>query len=121
MLAFAQRYDPQPMHTDPEFAKASQWGELIASGWLTCSVAMDLVTRAILLGSESIGSPGVDEIRWENPVHVGDELAVKVHVLQSRVSSNGKYGVVRWRWEMHNQRNVRVLQLTCISLFRREE
>jgi len=117
ILEFARKYDPQPFHIDRAFAAASQWGGLIASGWMSCSIAMELIAKAILNGSESIGSPGVDEVRWERPLRPNDEVDVKVHVLESRISSNGKYGVVRWRWEMHNQRDERVMHLTGTSLF----
>ena len=117
ILEFAGKYDPQPFHTDRVFAEASQWGGLIASGWMSCSIGMELVVKAILKGSESIGSPGIDEIRWEGPVRPGDILGVVVHVLEPRVSSNGKYGVIRWRWEMRNQRDERVMHLTGTSLF----
>jgi acyl dehydratase len=120
ILEFARKYDPQPFHTDRAFAAASQWGGLIGSGWMSCSIAMELVVKAILKDSDSIGSPGIDEIRWEGPVRPDDEVAVQVHVLESRISSNGKYGVVRWRWEMRNQRDERVMHLTGISLFKVE-
>ena len=117
IVAFGRRYDPQPFHVDPFSTSAHRWGGLIASGWLTCSVAMEMVVQAILIDSDSVGSPGVEVIRWDNPVRGGDELHLKVYVIDSRRSSSGRYGVVRWRWEMHNQRAERVLELTTISLF----
>jgi acyl dehydratase len=119
IVEFASRYDPQPFHVDPAFAKASQWGDLIGSGWMTCSIAMELVVNAILRDSESIGSPGVDEVRWPRPLRAGDEVGVQVTVLDSRISSSGKYGVVKWRWEMRNQRDEVLLHLTGTSLFSR--
>jgi len=117
MIEFARRYDPQPFHVDPERAAASRWGGLIASGWLTCAIAMQLAVEGILAGSESIGSPGIDELRWEKPVRPGDRLILSVTVLESRVSSSGKTGIVRWRWELHNQREERVLSLLASSFF----
>ena len=117
MLEFARKYDPQPFHIDRAYAASSQWQGLIASGWLSCGVAMELVARKILNGSESIGSPGIDELRWERPLRPNDEVRVSVHVLESRISSSGKYGVVRWRWQMHNQADELVMHLTCTSLF----
>jgi acyl dehydratase len=117
IIAFATRYDPQPFHTDPVRAKASRWGGLIASGWMTCSIAMELVVRGILEGGESYGSPGVENIEWTHPVRPGDSLHLKATVLESRVSSSGHTGIVRIRWELLNQRDVLVLRLVGTSLF----
>jgi acyl dehydratase len=117
IIEFARRYDPQPFHVDAERAASTRWRGLIASGWMTCGIAMDLAVRGILDGSGSVGSPGIDELRWENPVRPGDELSLAVTVLESRLSSSGRTGVVRWRWELHNQQGQRVLALTATSLF----
>jgi len=117
IVEFARRYDPQPFHVDRERAAAGRWGGLIASGWMTCGIAMELAVRHFLDGSESIGSPGLDELRWENPVRAGDELTLTLSVLESRLSGSGRTGVVRWRWELHNQEGERVLSLVATSLF----
>jgi len=119
IVEFASRYDPQPFHTDPEWAKASRWGGLIASGWMTCAIAMELVARNILVGSGSIGSPGVEGVEWLAPVRPGDRLSLRVTVLESRVSSTGRSGVVRWRWELDNQTGTTVSRLVGTSLFER--
>jgi len=117
IVEFARRYDPQPFHVDRERAATSRWGGLIASGWMTCGIAMELAVEHILKGSESIGSPGIDELRWENPVRPGDQLMLTITVLESRRSSSGRTGVVRWRWELHNQDAKPVLSLLATSLF----
>ena len=117
IIEFARRYDPQPFHVDPERAAASRWRGLIASGWMTCAIAMELAVRHILDGSGSIGSPGIDELRWENPVRPGDELTLTLTVLESKLSGSGRTGVVRSRWELHNQNGERVLSLVGTSLF----
>jgi acyl dehydratase len=117
ILSFAKQFDPQWFHVDVARAQAGRWNGLIASGWMTCCIAMDLVVRRLLEGSESFGSPGVEELRWENPVRPGDTLRVSVTVLDSRVSSSGRNGIVRWRWEVHTQRSQRVLTLIAASLF----
>jgi acyl dehydratase len=117
IVEFARRYDAQPFHIDRAQAAASRWGGLIASGWMTCGVAMDLAVRHILDGSRSIGSPGVDELHWENPVRPGDQLTLSVTVLDSRLSTSGRTGIVRWRWELANQDGARVLSLVATSLF----
>jgi len=117
ILSFARKYDPQWFHVEAVQAQAGRWNGLIGSGWMTCCIAMELVVRRVLEGSESFGSPGVEELRWENPVRPGDTLQVTVTVLESRVSSSGRNGIVRWRWDVHTQRSQRVLTLIATSLF----
>jgi len=119
IVEFASRYDPQPFHTDPERARAGRWGGVIASGWMTCAIAMELVARNILAGSESIGSPGVEGVEWLAPVRPDDRLSLRVTVLESRVSTSGRNGVVRWRWELDNQTGITVCRMVCTSLFER--
>lgn len=86
IIEFATRYDPQPFHIDAVAAKDSPFGGLIASGWHTCSAIMRLMCDAYLLESASIGSPGVENIRWKKPVRAGDTLTVSVEILESRPS-----------------------------------
>jgi acyl dehydratase len=117
IVEFAKRYDPQPFHIDRERAAESRWGGLISSGWMTCSVAMELVVRRVLADSESIGSPGVEKLEWLQPVRPGDRLRVIVSVLESRVSKSGHIGVIRWEWEVRNQTETVVLKLAATSLF----
>ncbi len=117
IIEFARKYDPQPFHIDGDAAARTRWGGLIASGWHTCAVAMRLAVDNVLADSESIGSPGIDELRWEAPVRPGDELSLKIFVLSTRTSSTGEFGIVRWRWELTNQSGTRVLSLSASSLF----
>jgi acyl dehydratase len=117
IIDFARRYDPQPFHTDPERAARSRWGGIIASGWLTCCIAMELVVRQVLIGSESFGSPGVEELQWTQPVRPGDFLRVVVTVLESRISSSGRVGSVRWEWAVLNQAGLVVSRMVATSLF----
>jgi acyl dehydratase len=117
IVEFARRYDPQPFHVDRETAARSRWGGLIASGFQTCSLAMRMVAETILNGSESMGSPGLEYLKWPNPVRPGDRLAMRVEVLESSVSKSGRVGVVRWRWLMRSQSDEPVLVLVATSLF----
>jgi acyl dehydratase len=118
IIAFGRDYDPQWFHTDPARAASGPWKGLIASGWHTCGIAMRLLDRAILNGSESFGSPGLAYLKWPNPVRAGDELRLTVHVLEQRVAkSNPTLGIVRWRWLLANQRDEPVLDLEATSLF----
>ncbi len=84
VIAFATRFDPQPFHIDPEAAKESPFGGLIASGWHTTALFMGLFVRGILLDSASLGSPGVEAIRWTAPVRPGDTLTGRVTVTDSQ-------------------------------------
>jgi acyl dehydratase len=117
IIDFATRYDPQWFHTDPLRAAQSRWQGLIASGWHTCSIAMQLLVQHVLADSESIGSPGLEQVKWPNPLRPGDEVALQVEVLQTRVSSSGKMGIVRWRWILTTSAGVQVLDLIGTSLF----
>ncbi len=117
MTQFASRYDPQWFHLNAERAAASRWKGLIASGWHTCAIAMELMVSTYLQDSESFGSPGIDKLEWLEPVRPGDALTLKVEVLESRVSSSGRTGILRCRWELWNQGNSKVLSMIGISLF----
>ncbi|HZO23807.1 MAG TPA: MaoC/PaaZ C-terminal domain-containing protein [Steroidobacteraceae bacterium] len=117
MIEFARRYDPQWYHTDPERARRSRWQGLIASGWLTCSIAMELLVRNLLADSESIGSPGIERLKWPTPLRPGDEVELRVEVLRSSVTRSGALGVVRWRWVLQTQAGTTVLDCIATSLF----
>ena len=117
IIEFATRYDPQWFHTDPVRARDSRWKGLISSGWMTCSIAMELSVKSVLATSESIGSPGVEQLKWLNPVRPGDELELRMEVLETRHSRSGAVGIVKWRWMLTTQAAVQVLELTATSLF----
>ncbi len=78
---------------------------------------MQLAVANVLRDSESIGSPGAEQLKWLNPVRPGDEVELRMEVLDSRLSRSGKVGVLRWRWVLTTQRNEPVLELTATSLF----
>jgi acyl dehydratase len=105
IIDFGRRFDPQPFHTDPEAAKQSAFGGLIASGWHTASIAMRLLVDHYVSRAASLGSPGVDEVRWKKPVRPGDTLSIRVTVLEARVSrSKPNQGTIRSYVEVLNQR-----------------
>jgi acyl dehydratase len=85
IIAFGRAFDPQPMHTDPEAAKASPVGGLCASGWHICAMMMRMVADGLLVRAASLGSPGVDEVRWKRPVRPGDVLSARYTVQEKRV------------------------------------
>ena len=120
IVEFAQRFDPQPFHVDPEAAKASPFGGLIASGWHTTALFMGMFVRAILLGSASLGSPGVDEIRWTAPVRPGDTLTSRSTITDVQPSSsNPRRGTVFTANEVRNQDGVLVMTLKARGFFAR--
>ena len=120
IVEFASKYDPQPFHTDPEKAKASIYGGLIASGWMTCALAMRMVCDDYVLKAASMGSPGVDQIRWKQPVRPGDVLHLRLTVLEAKASqSKPDRGLVRSLWEMFNQRDELVMTLEGMGMYRR--
>ncbi len=119
ILDFAKRFDPQWFHTDPLAAKGGHFRGLIASGWHTCAMAMRLIADSHLVGSESLASPGIDHIRWPSPVRPGDVLRLTATVLETRRSATQPtLGILRWRWQLHNQRQDEVLNLVATSMFR---
>ncbi|MGJ7502625.1 MaoC family dehydratase [Variovorax sp. ZT5P49] len=119
LLQFARAYDPQWFHTDADAAAGSPFGGLIASGWHTCSIAMRLVVGAALAGSESFASPGLEHVRWPNPVRPGDALRLVADVIEVRRSEKRPtLGILRWRWRLFNQRELVVLDAEVTSLFK---
>ncbi len=120
ILNFARQYDPQPFHVDKEAAANSIYGGLISSGWMTCSIMMRLLVLSTTGKSASMGSPGVDEIRWLKPVYAGDTLTVVLNVLDSRPSqSKPDRGVVHTQWEATNQRGELVCTVKGMGMYGR--
>lgn len=119
IIDFARRYDPQAMHIDPEAAAKGRFGGIIASGWHTVGLAMRLYVDHYLPHA-SMASPGVDELRWPNPVRPGDTLRIRVFVLEARPSrSKPDRGVVQARLEALNQKDEIVLSMTAMSILGR--
>ncbi len=120
IVEFAQRYDPQDFHLDDAAAAAGPYGGLIASGWHTASLFMGLFVRSILLDSASMGSPGVEELRWTAPVRPGDRLTGRVTVTRVEPSSKRPdRGTVFTSSEVVNQDGVVVLTMKARGFFGR--
>jgi acyl dehydratase len=118
--AFAAQFDPQPFHLDEEAGRASIFGNLCASGWHTCSLAMKLTVENFLRESSSMGSPGLENLRWLKPVYAGDTLSLRHRILESRpMRKRADVGLVRSVWEMFNQKGEQVLQMEGYGMFRR--
>ena len=120
IITFARQYDPQPMHVDPTRARSTIYGGLIASGWHTVSLFMKLLVENLVSKTDSLGSPGVDELRWPLPVRPGDTLSGRMEILETRVSSSRpNMGIVRWRGDVRNQSGQVVLTLVGTNFFGR--
>jgi acyl dehydratase len=121
IVEFAERFDPQPFHVDPEAAKASPYGGLIASGWHTTALFMGMFVRGVLLDSASLGSPGVDELRWLAPVRPGDTLSGRSTIVDMTPSSTTpNRGTVHTVNEVRNQDGTVVMRFRARGLFARK-
>jgi acyl dehydratase len=117
IVDFARRYDPQPFHVDRKAAAESIYGGLIASGWMTGSIMMRLLVDHFIAPASSMGSPGVDEVRWVRPVRPGDRLHVRVTIVDTKRSqSKPDRGIVQVQQEMINQQGDTVMSLRGMSL-----
>jgi len=117
---FAAKFDPQPFHLDEEAARHSMFGALCASGWHTCALAMGMTVRNFLSKSASLGSPGLESLKWLKPVYPGDTLRLRQVIVEARpLRSRPDVGIVRSRWEMSNQHGEPVMQMEGYGMFRR--
>jgi len=120
VIAFASQFDPQPFHVDDEAGKQSLFGGLCASGWHTCAMAMRMMCDAYLLDSASLGSPGIDALRWCKPVYPGDTLRMSLDVVDARpMASKPEVGLVKSQWTLVNQHGQTVLTMEGWGMFRR--
>jgi acyl dehydratase len=120
VIEFARRYDPQPFHVDEAAADTSIFGGLIASGWHTCAMVMRLTCDSYLLRAASLGSPGVDSVRWLKPVRPGDTLRAQMTVAETKSSASKRdRGSIKSQWEVFNQQGELVMTMEGISMFKR--
>ena len=120
IIDFARKYDPQPFHLDHAAAKASHFGGLVASGWMTSAVLMRLLCDHFIPSQSSMGSPGVDEVRWLKPVRPGDTLRARALVAETKPSqSKPDRGVIRCRYQLINQHGEAVMSMHGMGMYRR--
>jgi acyl dehydratase len=121
IIAFARQFDPQPFHVDQELARESFFGGLVASGWHTAAMYMRLLVDGLLNQTVSLGSPGIDELRWLKPVRPGDTLQARFTVLETTPSrSRPTMGIVRGRGEVLNQHGDVVMTMVSAGFFGRK-
>ncbi|MEY3951563.1 MAG: hypothetical protein RL320_365 [Pseudomonadota bacterium] len=122
IIAFGQAYDSQYFHTDPEAAKDSIFGGLIASGWQTAGICMRLICDAFMLETASMGSPGIQDLKWLKPVRPGDTLTGYVKVLDHIPSkSKPDRGASKQLWVLENQNAEVVFSAEVTVLMKRKE
>jgi acyl dehydratase len=120
IIAFAKQFDPQPFHVDHDAAAASIFGGVIASGWHTCSMMMRLVVDNLMSESSSMGSPGLDGVRWLLPVRAGDTISVSYLTTKIKPStSRTDRGVVWSKWTATNQHGQDVCTIEGMGMFGR--
>lgn len=120
ILEFARRYDPQPFHIDKEAARKSLFGGLIASGWQTGSIYMGLLVRGLLHDTASLGSAGIEELRWLKPVRPGDTLRARLTITSLKPSSkHPDRGTAFNLGELFNQTGERVMLVRSSGMFGR--
>lgn len=120
IIAFAKQFDPQPFHTNKEAAAASHFGGLVASGWHTAAITMRIMVDEYLASSSSMGSPGIDNLRWLKPVRPGDTLKVSMDIVSTRASqSRPNMGTVNSLWRVHNQHGEEVMTMEGVTMFGR--
>jgi acyl dehydratase len=118
IISFAEQYDPQPFHTDPEAARNSMFGTLVASGWHTAAVTMRMLVDHYLGDSGALGSPGLEGLRWETPVRPGDVLSVEIEVTDKEPWDDDR-GVVHNSLTTANADGEAVMTMESLVLFPR--
>ncbi|AWT60918.1 MAG: hypothetical protein DF168_02143 [Candidatus Moanabacter tarae] len=119
ILEFAHQYDPQSFHTGKEGNTPSIFDSIIASGWHTSAISMRLMADSFILNSTCLGSPGIDYIRWPNPMRPGDKVALVAKVTEARRSkSKPDRGIVKFEVKMRNQRKELLIETAPVVFFR---
>ena len=122
IIEFASKYDPQFFHLDHAAAKQSLFGGLCASGWHTCAMTMSMMVTNMDTNGRSLGSPGIDSLRWLRPVFPGDVLSVQMEVLDTIPSKNRpNIGVVVSKVSVSNHKEDVVMEFTSKGIFSRSE
>ena len=120
IVAFSAEFDLQPMHMDEAAASATLLGGLAASGWHGCALMMRMIADGFLLDSTSMGSPGIEEVRWRRPLRPGTQLRLRVTVLDSRASkSRPDMGLTRMHYELIDAADTVITSMTSTMMFGR--
>jgi acyl dehydratase len=119
IIAFGKQFDPQYFHVDPIAAKGSMFGGLVSSGWHTCAIFMKLYVDNFVSPISSLGSPGVEQIRWITPVRPNDSLRLKIVIKEAKRSkTKHMLGIIVPYAEMYNQNGELVMTMTATNFFK---
>lgn len=119
IIEFASKYDPQVFHLDKEAARQSSFGELVGSGWMTVGITMRLMVLHFISPLSSMGSPGVDQIRWHMPVKPNDHLRLRMHTTdKKRSTSKPDRGMLWFDSLAINQNNETVMTMKGLGMNR---
>jgi acyl dehydratase len=119
IIDFASKYDPQSFHVDPKAAALSNFGCLVASGWMTSALLMRMMCDHFISSVSAMGSPGIDHLRWIKPVKAGDRIHARVTVLKTSLSrSKPDRGTITLRQEVINQNDEIVMLLEGMAMHR---
>ena len=122
ILAFAAEFDPQPMHLDEEAASRSMLKGLSGSGWHLCSIIMRMMFDGFIGRTASLGSPGVNELRWLAPLRPGDEVTLEIEVTEARVSgSRPATGIVMFKAVASNAAGQALCEMTSPIIVKRRD
>ncbi len=121
IVDFAEQYDPQSFHVDPDAAAESMFGGLVASGWHTAAMTMRMLVDEVLQDEGALGAVGVDELRWPEPVRPGDDLHVETEVLSKEADYRPGVGLVRSRVETVREDGTVVQSFVSRALYRQRE
>jgi acyl dehydratase len=122
IIAFAAEFDPQPMHLDEAAASKSMLKGLSGSGWHLCSIMMRMMFDFYIGRTASLGSPGVNEVRWLSPLRPGDDLTLDIEVMEARVSrSRPETGIVTFRARVRNAAGLDLCEMVSPILVSRRE
>ena len=122
IIEFGKKYSPMPYHTDPEAAKQSSFGGLVAAGYQTAAITFSLFVNTGALAESGMGSPGVDSLRWKRPVKAGDTLHVLANIIEvSPSEKDGGRDAIRIRYDTINQDGDQVMTLTSLHFVRRKD
>ena len=122
IVAFAAEFDPQPMHLDEAAAANTLLGGLGASGWHSCCLLMRMIADGFILNSTSMGSPGVDEVKWLKPLRPGTNIRLRSTVLETRPSTRRpEMGLAKFLFEVLDDNDAVVTNLTTTLMFGRRQ
>ena len=117
IITFAREFDPFPFHLDEAAAKASLLGGLASSGWQTGALSLRMLVDSFLNTVASAGGLGFTDLKWKNPVMVGDTIGGTVTIADLRRSgSHPQWGIMTLDFDVRNQKDQPVMAMRLANL-----